>query len=140
MCHVHKSHLIINLITSCFSLRQVTLEQEMICGAISTLNEDAFDDVSSQNPNVQSNGSTGELCILQQQYLAPISESVESPTLSRSCESFFPEDANQLQIVNNSLYNNNNNSSSNRRLDETTVIIMPNFSASTSNMIDDTRL
>lgn len=114
----------------------------MICGAISTLNEDAFDDVSSQNPSAQSNGSTGELCILQQQYLAPISESVESPTLSRSCESFFPEDANQLQIVNNSLYNkNNNSSSSNRRLgDDTTVIIIPNFSASTSNMIDDTRL
>jgi hypothetical protein len=114
----------------------------MICGAISNLNEDAFDDVSSQNPGMQSNGSTGELCILQQQYLAPISESVESPTLSRSCESFFPDDANQLQIVNNSLYNNNNNniSSSNRRLDETTVIIIPNFSASTSNAVDDTRL
>lgn len=113
----------------------------MICGAISTLNEDAFDDVSSQQqPNSQSNGSTGELCILQQQYLAPISESVESPTLSRSCESFFPEDANQLQTVNNSLLNNNiNNSGSTRRLDETTVIIIPNFSASTSNMVDDTR-
>lgn len=113
----------------------------MICGAISTLNEDAFEDVSNQNPISQSNGSTGEL-ILQQQYLAPISESVESPTLSRSCESFFPDDANQLQVVNNSLYSNNNNSNSNvsRRFDETTVIIMPNYSASTSNIVDDTRL
>lgn len=111
----------------------------MLSGAISGLNEDAFDDVSSQTPNVQSNGSTGEL-ILQQQYLAPISESVESPTLSRSCESFFPDDANQLQIVNNSLFNSNNNNSSNRRLDETTVIIMPNFSASSSKLNDDTRL
>lgn len=116
----------------------------MLCGAISTINEDAFDDVSNQSPNVQ-NGSTGEL-ILQQQFLAPISESVESPTLSRSCESFFPDDANQLQNVDNSFCLNNNNSNSNfgsdgRRLnDDTTVIIIPNYSASSSNIVDDTCL
>ena len=118
----------------------------MICGAISTINEDAFEDVASnQNPN--SNGSTGELFVQQQQYLAPISESVESPTLSRSCESFFPEDANQLKFVDNSLMssnncNNNNNSSicSNRPPDESTVIIMPNYSASTSNITKDSCL
>lgn len=108
----------------------------MICGALSTLNEDAFEDVN-QNQSVQTNGSTGEL-ILQQQYLAPISESVESPTLSRSCDSFFPDDANQFENVNNNNNNDDdytNNSSRNRH--ETTVIIMPNYSPSN---IDDTRL
>ena len=113
----------------------------MICGALSTLNEDAFEDVN-QNQSVQTNGSTGEL-ILQQQILAPISESVESPTLSRSCDSFFPDDANQFENVNNNNNNdgsNNNddyiNNSSRNRHDETTVIIMHNFSPSN---IDDTR-
>lgn len=98
----------------------------MICGALSTLNEDAFEDVTSnQNPN-STTGSTGEL-ILQQNYLAPITEEFGSPT--RSFESFF-DDANQYEIVNNNSNNNIN------RLDETTVIIMPNYSQN----IDDTRL
>lgn len=108
----------------------------MLSGALSTLNEDAFEDVN-QNQSSQTNGSTGEL-ILQQQYLAPISESVESPTLSRSCDSFFPDDANQFQNVNNNNSSNNNDDYiNNSRLDETTVIIMPNYSPSN---IDDTRL
>lgn len=113
----------------------------MICGALSTLNEDAFEDVNQNSQTgsgqTNNNGSTGEL-ILQQQYLAPISESVESPTLSRSCDSFFPDDANQFQNVNNNSNNNINSTSSSRnRLNETTVIIIPNYS--TPN-IDDTRL
>lgn len=106
----------------------------MICGALSTLNEDAFEDVN-QNQSVQTNGSTGEL-ILQQQYLAPISESVESPTLSRSCDSFFPDDANQFENVNNN-NNNDDDYTNSRNRHETTVIIMPNYSPSN---IDDTRL
>lgn len=96
---------------------------------MSTLNEDAFEDVTSNQVGGPSNGSTGEL-ILQQQILAPISESVESPTLSRSCDNFFP-DANQFQNVNN---NNNNVNNFN---DDTTVIIIPNYAPSN---IDDTRL
>jgi hypothetical protein len=95
----------------------------MICGALSTLNEDAFEDVSAQNPNSSSgnNGSTGEL-IIQQNYLAPITEEhIGSPTSSRSFESFFD--------------NNNVNNNSNNRVDESTIIIMPNYSN-----IDDTRL
>ncbi|KAG5674401.1 hypothetical protein PVAND_004375 [Polypedilum vanderplanki] len=107
--------------------KQVTLEQEMICGALSTLNEDAFEDVTLSNPNPSSssNGSTGEL-ILQQNYLAPITEEFGSPTPSRSFDSFF-DDANQFEVVNNINRNNNN---------ESTVIIMPNFPTN----IDDTRL
>lgn len=100
----------------------------MICGALSTLNEDAFEDVNQNQSGQMLNGSTGELILLQQQYLAPISESVESPTLSRSCDSFFPDDANQIQNVNNNNSNNDDdyiNNSSRNRLDETTVIIMP---------------
>ena len=100
----------------------------MISGALSTLNEEAFEDVTSNQNPISSNGSTGEL-ILQQNYLAPISEEYSSPTPSRSYDSFF-DDANQFDIVNNSSNNNNNNNN------ETTVIIMPNYSQN----IDDTRL
>lgn len=95
----------------------------MISGALSTLNEDAFEDVTSNNQNLPSNGSTGEL-ILQQNYLAPITEEYSSPTPSRSYDSFFDEN-NQFEIVNNNSTNN-----------EATVIVMPNYSQN----IDDTRL
>uniref|UniRef100_A0A182MWK2 Uncharacterized protein n=1 Tax=Anopheles culicifacies TaxID=139723 RepID=A0A182MWK2_9DIPT len=49
----------------------VTLEEQMICGALQTLNEDAFEDVvsSSERPS-----PTGEMF---SQYLAPIRESSE---------------------------------------------------------------
>lgn len=93
----------------------------MISGALSTLNEDAFEDVTSnQNPN-SSTGSTGEL-IIQQNYLAPITEEFGSPTNSRSYDNFF-NDVNEYD----SNVNNNNS--------ETTVIVMPNYSN-----VDDTRL
>uniref|UniRef100_A0A182P1J7 Uncharacterized protein n=1 Tax=Anopheles epiroticus TaxID=199890 RepID=A0A182P1J7_9DIPT len=51
--------------------KQVTLEEQMICGALQTLNEDAFEDVvsSSERPS-----PTGEMF---SQYLAPIRESSE---------------------------------------------------------------
>uniref|UniRef100_A0AAG5DLJ4 KAP NTPase domain-containing protein n=1 Tax=Anopheles atroparvus TaxID=41427 RepID=A0AAG5DLJ4_ANOAO len=51
---------------------QVTLEEQMICGALQTLNEDAFEDVvsSSERPS-----PTGEM--FSTQYLAPIRESSE---------------------------------------------------------------
>ena len=49
----------------------MTLEEQMICGALQTLNEDAFEDVvsSSERPS-----PTGEMF---SQYLAPIRESSE---------------------------------------------------------------
>ncbi|XP_058117079.1 kinase D-interacting substrate of 220 kDa isoform X3 [Anopheles coustani] len=52
--------------------KQVTLEEQMICGALQTLNEDAFEDVvsSSERPS-----PTGEM--FSTQYLAPIRESSE---------------------------------------------------------------
>uniref|UniRef100_A0A182QVK2 KAP NTPase domain-containing protein n=1 Tax=Anopheles farauti TaxID=69004 RepID=A0A182QVK2_9DIPT len=51
--------------------KQVTLEEQMICGALQTLNEDAFEDVvsSSERPS-----PTGEMF---SQFLAPIRESSE---------------------------------------------------------------
>ena len=89
----------------------------MISGALSTLNEDAFEDVSTSNP-LHSNGSAGEL-VLQQNYLAPITEEYSSP--SRSYDSFF-NDTKQFETASND--------------DEATVIIMPNYSQN----FDDTRL
>lgn len=87
----------------------------MICGALQTLNEDAFEDVAvSERPS-----PTGEL-LVQQFSLAPISEGLESPTQSRI-------------LANNFILNNN-------RLDESsqnsTVIYIPNYTPS----LDDTRL
>lgn len=59
---------------------QVTLEEQMICGALQTLNEEAFEDVISNDRGGGSgNNSTGET--LGQQ-LAPIRESFEFNTPS----------------------------------------------------------
>lgn len=95
---------------------QVTLEEQMICGALQTLNEDAFEDVS-ERPS-----PTGEL--VQQYSLAPITEELGSPTHSRNCENFHDNTPNRL-ISNN-----------NRFEDNSTVIYIPNYTPS----IDDTHL
>lgn len=95
----------------------------MICGALQTLNEEAFEDVAvSERPS-----PTGELIV--QQFLEPISEEHGSPTHSRICENPFDNTSNYL------ISNNN-------RFDEMsqnpTVIIIPNYP--TTPPIDDTRL
>lgn len=54
-----------------FTLAQVTLEEQMICGALQTLNEEAFEDVASNEIGVSATGET-----LGQQ-LAPIREGSE---------------------------------------------------------------
>lgn len=95
----------------------------MICGALQTLNEDAFEDVAvSERPS-----PTGELIV--QQFLAPISEEHGSPTHSRSCENPFDNTSNLL--ISN--YNRFDDMSPNP-----TVIIIPNYT--TTPPIDDTRL
>lgn len=95
----------------------MTLEEQMICGALQTLNEDAYEDVAvSERPS-----PTGEL-LIQQCSLAPISEELGSPTHSRT-EVFFDN------IPNNQLTPNNITPNS-------TVIFIPNYTPS----IDDTHL
>jgi ankyrin repeat-rich membrane spanning protein len=104
-----------------FFVSQVTLEEQMICGALQTLNEDAFEDCAlSERPS-----PTGEL--IQQYSLAPISEELGSPTHSRNCENFLDDAPNQL-TPNNNRYDDSNPSS--------TVIYIPNYTPS----VDDTCL
>jgi len=107
---------------------KVTLEEQMICGALSTLNEDAFEDVASSEQAGSSTGSTGEL-IIQHTSLQPISEEqlLGSPTHSRY-EDFFDDTPNNLI-----------KSVSAARIDEFTVITIPSSHAGLSS-IDDTRL
>lgn len=97
----------------------------MICGALQTLNEDAFEDVAVSDSRPS---PTGELT-LQQYSLAPISEELGSPTHSRNYENFFDNTPNSIMITHD-------------RFDESTsnptVIIIPNYAATTS--IDDTCL
>lgn len=99
----------------------------MICGALQTLNEDAFEDVAvSERPS-----PTGELTILQYS-LAPITEELGSPTHSRNCENFFDNTSNFLI--------SNNNRTEEFHPNSTVIVIpsaaIPNYSSS----IDDTRL
>lgn len=101
----------------------MTLEEQMICGALQTLNEDAFEDVAgSERPS-----PTGELNV--QQCLAPISEEHGSPTYSRNSENPFDNTSNYL-ISNNNRFDDMNQTP--------TVIIIPNHP--TTPPIDDTRL
>lgn len=95
----------------------------MICGALQTLNEDAFEDVAvSERPS-----PTGELA-LPQYSLAPISEEHGSPTHSRSYENPFDNTSNYLTSNNNRYDDPSQNP---------TVIIIPNY---TTTSVDDTRL
>lgn len=95
----------------------------MICGALQTLNEDAFEDVAelSERPS-----PTGELT-LQQYSLAPISEELGSPAHSRNFE-------NPLDNISN--YVNPNNNRFDDASENSTVIVIPNYTSS----VDDTRL
>lgn len=92
----------------------------MICGALQTLNEDAYEDVS-ERPS-----PTGEL-IVQQYSLAPISEELGSPTHSRNCENFLDNTPNNL--ISNNIRSDDSSQNS-------TVIFIPNYTPS----IDDTHL
>lgn len=86
----------------------------MICGALQTLNEDAFEDVAvSERPS-----PTGELT-LQQFSLTPISEELGSPALSRHCDPF----------DNTSNYLNANNNRFDDSSQNPTVIIIPNYTS-----------
>ena len=97
---------------------QVTLEEQMICGALQTLNEDAFEDVAvSERPS-----PTGELSVL---HLAPISEELASPNNAR-----FSDNASNRNTINNNRVDDSCTSPS------ATVITIPNYTPS----IDDTRL
>lgn len=99
----------------------MTLEEQMICGALQTLNEDAFEDCAvSERPS-----PTGEL--IQQYSLAPISEELGSPTHSRNCENFLDNTPNPSNS-NNHRFDDSNHSS--------TIIYIPNYTPS----IDDTPL
>lgn len=99
----------------------------MICGALQTLNEDAFEDVAISERPSPSNGSTGELFVQQQYALEPIRED-ESPTHSRSFEDFFDKTSNNLILNNNVRFDDSGS----------TVIMIPN--CVTTPNIDDTSL
>lgn len=112
----------------------------MICGALQTLNEDAFEDVAvSERPS-----PTGELSI-QQYSLAPISEELGSPAHSRSVEDFLNNTANYIMQSNNGdelsqssnstmLSQNSNSTMSSQNSNSTVIVIHP------SGSVDDTRL
>lgn len=96
----------------------------MICGALQTLNEDAFEDVAiSERPS-----PTGELTL--QQYLAPISEELGSPSNSRICENFLDNTSKRHSLTSNSSRTDDFPSQN------ATVIFIPNYTPS----IDDTHL
>ncbi|XP_037945191.1 kinase D-interacting substrate of 220 kDa B-like isoform X3 [Teleopsis dalmanni] len=84
--------------------KQVTLEEQMICGALQTLNEEAFEDVASSERPSPSGMPTGEmLAAAAQLHLAPIRESSEfgSPSDEQKTN-------NILQYASNNNYNNIN--------------------------------
>ena len=82
----------------------------MICGALQTLNEDAFEDVASSERPSPSGLPTGEMIAAAAQlHLAPIRESSEFG--SPSDEQKFNN--NLLPYVENNNNNNNNNNSNN---------------------------
>lgn len=95
----------------------MTLEEQMICGALQTLNEEAFEDVASERPSPTGGGpSTGETIAL-----TPIQETAE---LDRSLAYLKDGTADRLQLHTislsnsnisslNSNSNNNNNNSDN---------------------------
>ncbi|XP_058836220.1 kinase D-interacting substrate of 220 kDa isoform X4 [Topomyia yanbarensis] len=116
-----------------FEYLQVTLEEQMICGALQTLNEDAFEDVvGSERPS-----PSGEMF---SQYLAPIRESSEigspprlsynftNPNLLDHASNAAGEDSFQRrsQLRSHSLHDESLSS----------VVIMPHYPSH----VDDTKL
>lgn len=92
---------------------QVTLEEQMICGALQTLNEEAFEDVASSERPSPSGLPTGEmLAAASQLQLAPICESSEfgSPADEQRMQSLLQYNNNNNNNNGNSNNNNNNNS------------------------------
>lgn len=130
--------------------KQVTLEEQMICGALQTLNEDAFEDVvGSERPS-----PTGEMF---SQYLAPIRESSEIGSPPRLSYNFTNPNLHESHHLNHNTAatNGNDNDSifphprsqlrSHSLHDESlsSVVIMPHHfpgAAPTAANIDDTKL
>lgn len=143
MCLFLNSPQINPLYTLCF---QVTLEEQMICGALQTLNEDAFEDVvGSERPS-----PTGEM--FSSQYLAPIRESSEigsPPRLSYNFTNPNLHDHGHASSTNGDDIFHHHASSHRSQLrshslhDESlsSVVIMPHFpGASATTNVDDTKL
>ncbi|XP_073848300.1 ankyrin repeat-rich membrane spanning isoform X7 [Musca autumnalis] len=90
--------------------KQVTLEEQMICGALQTLNEDAFEDVASSERPSPSGMPTGEMIAAAAQlHLAPIRESSE-----------FGSPSDEQKLNNNLIPYNNNNINNNNYNPNTT--------------------
>lgn len=113
-----------------YLLTQVTLEEQMICGALQTLNEEAFEDVvASERPSPTGGPSTGETIdsnmhlqthggsVQQsQQMLTPIQETVEHERSLANLYITATKDRLQSHTLcptpntnNNKNFNNNNN-------------------------------
>lgn len=113
--------------------KQVTLEEQMICGALQTLNEDAFEDVvGSERPS-----PTGEMF---SQYLAPIRESSEigsPPRLSYNFTNPNLLDHASNASIDDSLQHRSQLRSHSLHDDSlSSVVIMPHYPSN----VDDTKL
>lgn len=123
--------------------KQVTLEEQMICGALQTLNEDAFEDVvGSERPS-----PTGEM--FSSQYLAPIRESSEigsPPRLSYNFTNPNLHDHGHASSTNggDDIFQHSHRSQlrSHSLHDESlsSVVIMPHFQGASATNVDDTKL
>lgn len=109
---------------------QVTLEEQMICGALQTLNEEAFEDViASERPSPTGGPSTGETIVLdmnmqaqpqqtQQQPLTPIEETAEierslAYTHAGTTAFIQPHQITMTTAIDNTIGNNNSNNNNN---------------------------
>lgn len=113
--------------------KQVTLEEQMICGALQTLNEDAFEDViGSERPS-----PTGEMF---SQYLAPIRESSEIGSPPRLSYNYTNPNLLEHALIASGESTSHHRSQlrSHSLHDESlsSVVIMPHFSSN----VNDTKL
>lgn len=112
-----------------FVLLQVTLEEQMICGALQTLNEEAFEDVVGSERPSPTGGQQGEQPQLQ---LAPIRESAEYSSFVDGYDSDVGSGSSPNGfLLQDHMKQNHNFSIHDNPLP--TVIVMPPF-------VDDTRL
>ncbi|KRF80420.1 kinase D-interacting substrate of 220 kDa isoform X3 [Drosophila virilis] len=117
--------------------KQVTLEEQMICGALQTLNEEAFEDVASSERPSPSGLPTGEmLAAAAQLQLAPIRESSEfgSPSDDQNINNLLQYNANNNNSQSNNNNNNNNSSSSSNAQQQKYLINEYNRSASSHSL------
>lgn len=118
---------------------QVTLEEQMICGALQTLNEEAFEDViGSERPSPTGGPPSGEMFAHQLEPIREITENGYSPresTCPPHCGFSMQDHHLQQTHYNVNCLNNNNLSSGHSHSPLPTVIIMP-----AADQIDDTPL